>query len=126
MIAFYYLLRIGEHTVKCTRNNSKQTVQFKYEDVTFLRKNNLGQLRCLPRDAPDELISTADGATLKLDNQKNGWKGVCVYHETNGHLLNCPVRALGRRYLHLRKHQADSKTFLSAYFEHHRTRNGWY
>ncbi len=42
MIAFYYLLRIGEYTVKDKRNNSKQTVQFKYEDVTFFRKNNLG------------------------------------------------------------------------------------
>jgi hypothetical protein len=117
MIAFYYLLCISKYTVKGTRNNSKQTVQFKYEDVTFFRKNSLGQLRCLPRDAPDKLISTADGATLKLDNQKNRWKGVCVYHKTNGDLLNCPVRALSRRYLHLRKHQADSKTFLSAYYE---------
>jgi hypothetical protein len=42
---------------------------------------------------------------------------VCVYHKTNGDLLNCPVCALSRRYLHLRKHQADSKTFLLAYFE---------
>jgi hypothetical protein len=42
---------------------------------------------------------------------------VCVYHETNGDPLNCPIRALGQRYLHLRKHQADSKTFLSAYFK---------
>jgi hypothetical protein len=117
MNAFYYLLCIGKYMVKGTRNNSKQMVQFKYEDVTFFRKNNLGQLRCLPRDAPDELMSTADGATLKLDNQKNGWKGVCVYYETNGDLLNCPVRALSRCYLHLRKHQADSKTFLTAYFE---------
>jgi hypothetical protein len=42
---------------------------------------------------------------------------MCVYHETNGDLLNCPIRTLSTRYLHLRKHQADSKTFLSAYFE---------
>ncbi len=42
---------------------------------------------------------------------------MCVNHETNGDLLNCPVCALSRRYIHLRKHQADSKTFLSAYFE---------
>ncbi len=117
MIAFYYLLRIGEYMVKGTRNNSKQMVQFKYEDFPFFHKNNLGQLRCLPRDAPDKLISTADGATLKLDNQKNRWKGVCVYHKTNDDLLNCPVRTLSRRYLHLRKHQADLKTFLLAYFE---------
>ena len=32
---------------------------------------------------------------MKLDNQKNGWKGVCVYHEANGKEFLCPVRALG-------------------------------
>ncbi len=72
LIAFYYLLRIGEYTTKGTRNETKETVQFKREDITFFKKNQLGQLRCLPRDAPANLISTADGATLKLDNQKNG------------------------------------------------------
>jgi hypothetical protein len=118
MIPFYYLLLcIGEYTVKGTWNNSKQMVQFKYKDVTFFCKNNLGQLQCLPRDTPDKLILTADATMLKLDNQKDRWKGVCIYHKTNGDLLNCPVRALSRCYLHLRKHQADSKTFLSAYFE---------
>lgn len=60
---------------------------------------------------------TADGATLKLDNQKNGWKGVCVYHEANGDNMHCPVRALARRYLHLRSRGSDSKTFLSAYYD---------
>jgi len=38
LIAFYYLLRIGEYTVKGKCNNTKQTVQFKLEDVT-LKKN---------------------------------------------------------------------------------------
>jgi hypothetical protein len=80
MIAFYYLLWVGEYTVKGSQNSTKQTVQFKYKDVSFFKKKTPGQLRCLPRDAPPYLISTADGATLKLDNQKNGWKGICVYH----------------------------------------------
>jgi hypothetical protein len=39
MIAFFYLLQVGEYTVKGSRNNTKQTVQFKYEDVTFFKKN---------------------------------------------------------------------------------------
>jgi hypothetical protein len=78
MIAFYYLLRVGECTVKRTQNSTKQTMQFKYEDVTFFCKNNRGQLWCLPQNAPEDLIATADGATLKLDNPKNGWKGVCT------------------------------------------------
>jgi hypothetical protein len=95
LIAFYYLLRVGEYTVKGSRNSTKQTVQFKYKDITFFCKNARGQLRCLPRDAPDHLIATADGATLKLDNQKNGWKGVCIFHEINGDNMHCPVCALG-------------------------------
>jgi hypothetical protein len=116
LIAFYYLLRIGEYTVKGSRNNTKQTVQFKYEDVTFFKKNRAGQLRCLPQNAPDHLIATADGATLKLDNQKNGWKSVCIYQEANGNVYLCPVRALGRRFLHLRNHGGTAKTFLSSYW----------
>ena len=116
LIAFYYLLRIGEYTVKGSRNETKQTVQFKYEDVTFFKNNRAGQLRCLPRGAPAHMIATADGATLKLDNQKNGWKGVCVYQEANGDAYFCPVRALGRRFLHLRHHGASDKTFLSSYW----------
>ncbi len=75
LIAFYYLLRIGEYTVKGKRNNTKQTVQFKMEDVTFYKHTKSGQLRCLPKTAPYELVLSADSATLKLDNQKNGWKG---------------------------------------------------
>jgi hypothetical protein len=44
MIALYYLLWVGEYTVKDSRNSTKQTVQFKYEDVSFLKKNTRGQL----------------------------------------------------------------------------------
>ncbi len=115
-MAFYYLLRIGEYTIKGTRNNTKQTVQFKYEDVTFFKKNKAGQLWCLPWNAPAHLIATADGATLKLDNQKNGWKGVCIYQEVNGEAYLCPVRALGRRFLHIRNHGGFAWTFLSSYW----------
>jgi hypothetical protein len=116
LVAFYYLLWIGEYTIKDNRNETKQMVQFKQEDITFFKKNRRGQLRCLPRNAADDLIATADGATLKLDNKKNGWKGVCVYQEANGDQYNCPVRALGRQYLHLRMHGASATTFLSTYW----------
>jgi hypothetical protein len=58
--------------VKGLQNSTKQTVQFKYEDVSFFKKNSWGQLSCLPNDAPDKLIATADGSTLKLNNQMNG------------------------------------------------------
>jgi hypothetical protein len=93
LIAFYYLLRVGEYTCKGVRNNTKQTVQFRVQDVTFFSHFN-GQLRQLPRDAPEDLIMSAHSATLKLDNQKNGWKGVCIHQEHNGDSITCPVRAL--------------------------------
>ena len=79
LIAFYYLLRIGEYTTKAARNNSKQTEEFKLGDITFFKKDLHGNLRTLPRNAPDDLIATADGATLKLDNQKKWVEGgLCV------------------------------------------------
>jgi hypothetical protein len=69
-------LRIGQCTMKCQRDQTKrarkQTVQFKVEDVTFFKADKHGILRCLPRNAPFSLIMTAESATLKLDNQKNG------------------------------------------------------
>ena len=116
IMAFYYLLRVGEYTIKSNRNSTKQTVQFRLQDVTFFKRDRAGRLRQLSRFASDTEILTADGATLKLDNQKNGWKGVCVHQEHNGEQISCPVRALGRRYAHIRENTADSSTFLSAFF----------
>jgi len=116
LIAFYYLLRVGEYTVKGSRNESKWTVQFKLEDITFFNRNERGQLRCLPRDAPVATILQAEGATLKLDNQKNGWKGVCVYQQHNGDAFWCPVQALARWVIHLGTNRASGTAYLSAYW----------
>ncbi len=117
LVAFYYLLRIGEYTIKNSRNDTKQTVQFRMQDVTFFKRDRTGNLRQLPRTASHTDIMFADSATLKLENQKNGWKGVCIHQEHNGDIYNCPVRALGRRYTHIRQHTTDiSNIFLSTYF----------
>ena len=59
---------------------------------------------------------SADGATLKLDNQKNGWKGVCIYQEQNGDEKFIPVRALGGRFVAIRNKVENKKTYLSAYW----------
>ncbi len=44
LIAFYYLLRIGEYTTKGVRNNSKQTEEFKKGDIMFFAKDTNGNL----------------------------------------------------------------------------------
>jgi hypothetical protein len=121
LIAFYYLLRIGEYTIKSTaalgKSNTKQTVQFKLEDVTFFSKDKKGRIRQLPRNASEREMMAADSATLKLDNQKNGWKAACIHQETNGEQVKCPVRALARRVLHLREHKAKGKTMLCKVYD---------
>ena len=113
LIAFYYLLRISKYTVKLTHNSKKQTVQFKLEDVSFFKKDKLRTLRCIPCTAPLSVLLTADIATLILDNQKNGWKGVCVHQEANDKVFNCQIWVLVQHLIHLRENNADGKTFLS-------------
>ena len=120
LIAFYFLLRVGEYTIKSTRNHTKQTVPFRVSDVTFFKHDAQGNLRQLSRQASNTEIMSAASATLKLDNQKNGWKGVCIHQETNGEITHCPVRALGRRLAHICKHTPDHLTFLSAFFVHNK------
>ncbi len=44
MIAFYYLLRIGEYTTKAAWTNSKQMEKFKMGDITFFKKDKQGNL----------------------------------------------------------------------------------
>jgi hypothetical protein len=53
---------------------------------------------------------------MKLDKQKNRWKGVCVYQEANGDPIHCPVRALGQWYTYLRDHGATNDTIILAYY----------
>ena len=82
----------------------------------FFRQDAKRHLRQLPRNALDKEIVLADGATLKLDNQKNGWKGVCVYQEHNGYEKFSLVRALGRRFVSILNKVKNNKTYLSAYW----------
>ena len=116
MIMFYYLLCIGEYTTKGRRSNSKQTKEFKLGDIMFFAKDKHSNLRCLPCDAPLDLIKSAEGATMKLVNQKNGWKGVCVYQEAIGDPIHCPVRAVGQQYTHLHDHGVTNITIILAYY----------
>ena len=61
---------------------------------------------------------TADCATLKLDNQKNGWHGVCINHKWNGDDTFDAVRALSRQYIHIRENSNSNwMAYLSTVFE---------
>ena len=93
LIAFYYLLRVGEYTEKSSKGDTKQTVSFRMKDVTFFEYDTKKRLKQMPRSAPDERVMNAAGCTLGLSNQKNGWKNVCIFHFANGDDVTCPIRA---------------------------------
>ena len=65
------------------------------------------------------MLLMADAVTLlKLEKQKNGWKGVYVSHHYNGHKFHDPVKAVAtRRYCHIKRHTKVNNNFLSAYLE---------
>ena len=117
LVAFYFLLRAGEYVKKASQEESKQTVQFRLRDVAFFEATDDGMVRQIPPTAPAWRIQNAVAATLRLSNQKNGIQNACIHHEANGQDYLCPVKALVRRFLHIRTRTQDWNTFLSAYWD---------
>ena len=101
-IAFFYLLRVGEYTQpRMTKKNGKwtratRTVQFHVGDIGFFKD---GQI--LSRRANLQTLLTADSATLKITNQKNGRMGETIHHETVKDVAHGPIQALARRVHHI-------------------------
>ena len=105
LMAYYYLLLVSEYTLKRGKKKSTQTEQFKLEDCRFFKLDKFGQLKPLSKFASDEDIMHANIATLKLNNQKNGWKGVCVHQHANREKIMCGVHAIGHCYCYI--HEAS-------------------
>jgi hypothetical protein len=97
IIAFYFLLRVGEYTKPSGRRPTR-TTQFRLKDATFWRPQDDGTLVRLPFDAPDENLLTATAVTLTLDNQKNSVRDSTLHHDQVPGPLN-PVAAVARRFI---------------------------
>ena len=118
MIAFYYLLRVGEYTKPrmVTRGGKKvratRTKQFTYNNVGFFKNGKV-----IPRKSPLSLLLTCDSATLKITNQKNGRMGETIHQQTTGS-PNCPIRALALRINHINENNgASDDRLLCDYFD---------
>ncbi len=118
-IAYYFLLRVGEYTTTTKRKKQTRTRQFCRRDVVFFVQDaTTDHLVMLPADATDDEILHAEAATLQISNQKNGHAVACVHHEAlEGNPHTCPVRALGRRIVHIRKHTKSKEAFINAYWD---------
>jgi len=124
IIAFYFLLRIGEYTMPSRiherwDNRLTRTVQFTVGNISFWREGMLLD----STNATD--ISNADEATMKLTNQKNGQKNGIIHHEAcdeNGDGL-CPVKALAQRVTSILANGGTTNTLLCAYWDKHEWKN---
>ena len=125
LIAFYYLLRVGEYTKpKFTTVNGQQvratrTVQFALKNVGFFQKGHI-----VPRASPLSELLEADSCTLKISNQKNGRMGQTIHHHATGKPHSCPVQALARRVHHILSNNGTSDNIICDVWKP--STNTWY
>jgi hypothetical protein len=111
LIAYYFLLRVGEYTSD-RKDERRRTKQFRACDITFWDVNHFA----IPNDSPLEVLYTAASATMTIDNQKNGTRGGLINHSAL-HTNYCPIRALARRVHHIMHHMSgQSIDIISTYF----------
>ena len=114
VIAFFYLLRSGEYTKpKMVKENgawkrATRTKQFRIMDVGFYKDGKI-----LPRRSPLHHLETAESATLKISNQKNGRMGQTIHHQSTGKWG--AVAALARRVNHVLSNGGKESQLISAY-----------
>ena len=104
VIAFFFLLRPGEYAI-----SQSESTPFEWKDVQLFR----GQRRLDLTSATEAEILSATFASLTFDKQKNAVRGEVVGHAPSGAIDLCPVRAIARRILHLRHHNAPPNTPLA-------------
>jgi hypothetical protein len=116
LIAFYYLLRVGEYTNPryVLRNGQKErstrTKQFSVGNVGFFKDGKV-----LARTSPLDTLLTSDAATLKISNQKNGRMGETI-HQKAIDLDACPIKALAFQVHHILSHGGSTDSLLCEYY----------
>ena len=112
-IAFYFLMRPGEHTM--TNTNTP----FKLQDTRLF----IGSRRVAWDTATQLEHNQVSAISLVFTTQKNGVKGEVITHGRSGDYLCCPVRALVRRIQYHRQQASPPDTPLCAYYANGRTRH---
>jgi len=87
-------------------------VQYSSASVTSHSRREIPPLSA----SPEELME-ATAATLRLSNQNNGIRG-SITHCSAMEGPYCPVKALVRRFVHLRTNNAAPNEILSAFWDH--------
>jgi len=108
LIAFYFLLRVGEYTQSHSKLTTR-TKQFRLCDVVFYF-----QQHPIPFSVLQQHPTLPDLVRLKIDNQKNGKRGQIISHHAIDHPC-CPVKAITARVLSLLQDKATPESLICAY-----------
>ena len=110
VIAFFYLLRVGEYTTPDHPARPTRTVPLRRQDIRFWRLDHSP----IAHSSPLTELLAAHSATIHLDNQKNGDRRATVHQNScPTDAIFCPVKALARRVHHILVHATDPSTPLS-------------
>jgi len=109
LIAFYFLLRVGEYTY---HNTQRRTQQFRLRDMKFFANQQLISI--------DQLEANADRinlVSLTIENQKNGRKGDILSQHAlrKGDTACCPVKAVVARAVDMVRMKATDDTLICAF-----------
>ena len=111
LIAFYFLLRVGEYTSH-RKGEQRRTTQFRAKDITFFDTNR----DVIPHTAALKQLLEASSATMRIDNQKNGTRGGTIHHSAIVG-RRCPIKALARRVHHIMNHpEGGPDDIISTFF----------
>jgi hypothetical protein len=100
ILAFFFLLRVGEYTP--SGNRQTRTTQLRRKDLQFWRQRPNGIMdRLSPLSTLEDLLE-ADSVTITIDNQKNGQRDASLHHDALPTNTLCPVKAAARRFVQVR------------------------
>ena len=111
-IAFYYMLRSGEH---CYTNENKP---LRARQISF----SIGTRKLEPFKCTYDELRKATSSSITFETQKNRQKGKIIAHGISGHVVACPTKALARRIIHVRSIGGSPNTPLCSIARH---ANGW-
>ena len=111
IVAFFFLLRPGDYT-----GTANDDTPFRFQDIQLFVNDR--SLHLLTASAAD--LWSATSVSFTFTTQKNGVRGEIMNHGLSDHNMLCPVRAVIRRILHLRAHNATIDTILAAYYTNNR------
>jgi len=111
LIAFYFLLRVGEYT---HHTSQRRTQQFRLGDMKFFAQDQL-----VLSDQLESYRNYITLVSLTIENQKNGWKGETLSHHAirKGDPLCCPVKAVVARAIDMVRMKATDETLICAFRE---------